>query len=353
MPKDSANPADLTDAARNLLFSCGDYAPGEHVTIVQEDPETGWYAAGLAEALAEEGRKLGLDIELQTAPAPDLPQPEAVTETIASPASIVYFARLGDQDRFGETGSRGRRVMVYARSLDALASPFGRVPHPVMRRFKEAVDREIFAAGTVRITCPAGTEITGHAPAGAGKPADTTVRRFPLGVGAPVPGAHFTGRVALKDSLTPTGNRAYDPPVVLLSGVVFAEVADGRITGFTGPAEDVALVEAHYARVANHFDIDPFVVHSWHAGLHPSCPFYAPEGTDRDLWSNAVFSNPKLLHFHTCGTHAPGEIAWNIVDPSVTLDGVALWQDGTLKPRAFPALAAILAEEPSLDALFD
>lgn len=94
------------------------------------------------------------------------------------------------------------------------------------------------------------------------------------------------------------------------------------------------------------------MVHSWHAGLHPGCRFFAAEGSDRDYWSNTVFSSPRVLHFHTCGATAPGEISWNLVDATVTVDGVPLWQAGTLRPRAFAALTAVLDAHPALGALF-
>ena len=35
-----------------------------------------------------------------------------------------------------------------------------------------------------------------------------------------------------------------------------------------------------------------------------------------------------ILHFHTCGAYAPGEISWNVVDPTILIDGVPVWQDG-------------------------
>ena len=346
------DPQALEQAVRNLLCECGGFNAGEDLVICREDAGHGWYDATVAEAVAQEAARLGLNVTLRDAPPPDAPQPEEITALIASEASIVYFARIGDQDRFGAAGAAGRRVMVYARNAGDLASDFGRAPHGAMRALKTAVDQVLQSAERIEITCGNGTAMAGRVAPQPGNPADTTVRRFPLGVPAPVAAAGFSGRVALVDSLTPTGNRSYDPPVLPIAGLVFAVVEQGRIQGFEGPAPDVAAIEAHYAHVGDLFGIDPWVVHSWHAGLHPGCPFFPAEGRDRDYWSNTVFSNPRLLHFHTCGTAAPGEISWNLVDASVTLDGVPLWQQGVMRPRNFAPLRESLAEHPALQALF-
>ena len=61
---------------------------------------------------------------------------------------------------------------------------------------------------------------------------------------------------------------------------------------------------------------------------------------------------PRLLHVHTCGAYAPGEICWNLLDPTITLDGVALWSDGRLHPDRIPGGAAVLDGCPELAALF-
>ena len=52
-------------------------------------------------------------------------------------------------------------------------------------------------------------------------------------------------------------------------------------------------------------------------------------------WAQTVFANPRVLHFHTCGTGPPGEICWMVIDPTVTIDGVALWENGRLHPDRF------------------
>ncbi|MEC3861756.1 hypothetical protein VK792_10700 [Mesobacterium sp. TK19101] len=342
----------LSRAARNLLCDCGGFAPGDELLIYREDARHGWYDAAVADAVAQEAARMGIAVRLTDAPPPAATPDPAVAGVLASPANIVYFARIGDQDRFGAAGAAGRRVMVYARNAADLASPFGQVPHQAMRAFKAAVDGVLIRAQQIEITCPAGTRITGSVAQKTATPQDTTIRRFPLGVPAPVSATDFSGRVALVGGLTPTGNRAYDPAVLALQAPLFAHVEQGRITGFDGPEDQVAKVTAHYTALAEAFGLDPFVVHSWHAGLHPGCPFFDAMDDSRDYWSNTVFSNPRLLHFHTCGTEPPGEISWNLVDATVRVDGAPLWDAGVLKPRGFGALSACLDAYPVLRDLF-
>lgn len=343
-------PENLFESARNLLLNCGEFQEGDDLVICREDAGHGWYDTAAADAVAQEATKLGMSVRLLDVAAPG--DEGALNDKIGPNANVVYFARFGDNGRFVEKAPGTRQVMVYARTAPVLASDFGRVDYRAMKALKMAVDAVLFAADEIEITCPLGTSVTGAVRgAGDAAPADVTVRRFPLGVPAPVPGAGFRGKVAVAGSLTPTGNHAYTPAVVPLQRPVFAHFNEGRITGFDGPADIVAAVEGHYAHVAGLFGIDPMVVHSWHAGLHPGCRFEPDDGRDSDQWSNTIFSSPRVLHFHTCGTHAPGEICWNVIDPTVRVDGVGLWQDGRLRLRDFGPTAQCLRDWPELERL--
>ncbi|MFC2967301.1 hypothetical protein [Acidimangrovimonas pyrenivorans] len=343
----------LAQGARNLLVNCAGLGAGDAVVICHEAPEHGWYDDTVAEAVAHEALRLGLTVSLRPAPPPGEPAPEPLRAALTG-GNVIYFARIGDQGRFAEAAAPGRQVMVYARRAPDLASEFGRVDHRAMAALKAAVDAVLFAAAEIEITCPLGTRVTGRVTERAAEapPADVSVRRFPLGVPAPVPAAGFEGRVVLAGTLTSTGNRPYSPAVLPLPRPVTARFAAGRITGFEGADEDVAAVEAHYRHVAGLFGLDPFTVHSWHAGLHPGCRYFEDDGRDSELWSNAIFSNPKVLHFHSCGREAPGEVCWNVIDPTVTVDGCPLWRDGRLFPRKFAAIAQCLDAWPELDSLF-
>lgn len=56
--------------------------------------------------------------------------------------------------------------------------------------------------------------------------------------------------------------------------------------------------------------------------------------------------------FHTCGSGPHGEICWMIIDPMVTIDGVALWENGRLHPERFASSQQVLAQFPTLAAAF-
>jgi hypothetical protein len=184
------------------------------------------------------------------------------------------------------------------------------------------------------------------------KRGDVTVKRFPMSVFAPVPAAGFTGRAALAGFLMGTGSRYYQPYGRALQAALFACFDRGRLTHFEGRPDDVALATAHYLDIAGRFDLDAGAVHSWHAGIHPGCAHTLPVHSDYQKWSGAAFGNPRILHFHTCGAEPPGEISWNIIDPTVWIDGVAVWQDGRLHPDRVPGGAEILARFPCVAASF-
>lgn len=339
----------LIEGARNLLLNCAEFHPGDEVLICREDAGHGWYDAAAAEAVALEAVRLGLSVRMINVAAPGDGAQALADAAIGPGTNIVYFARIGDQGRFAEQMHGAQQVMVYARTARALASDFGRMDYRATRALKQAVDAVLFAAEEIQITCPLGTSVTGSAVGqGDAAPADVTVRRFPLGVPAPVPAVQFQGRVAVAGALTPTGNRAYSPAVLPLAQMVMAEIGDGRVHGFDGPGAVVDAVRGHYTHVAGLFGIDPWVVHSWHAGLHAGCPFVADDGHDSDWWSNTFFSSPRVLHFHTCGSAAPGEISWNVIDPTVTVDGRALWRDGALHLKNFAQTAQCLTDWPQL-----
>ncbi|MGL3608067.1 hypothetical protein ACSV9I_16240 [Rhizobium sp. G187] len=323
----------LAVATRNMLVDCGGLAPESDILVCQEPAVFGWYEEGLARAVVDEAERQGFKCRLLQVGAPELNQTDAVAAELLAAENIVYFARIGDHNRFGTVGNRKCGIVVYARTISDFTSLFGRTNHEEMVGLKRWVDRQLTQAELIEITCPSGTEMRGRVPLSKRleMPPDTSIRRFPLGVPAPVPADEFYGRVALCGALTPTGNSSYKPAVLPLADKIIAIVEAGRIVDFQGCAVAIENIRRHYIEVARKFDIEPFVVHSWHAGIHPAGPFFEWSGMDADYWSNTVFCNPRLLHFHTCGKFAPGEISWNVVDATVTVDGRSLWEAGRLR----------------------
>jgi hypothetical protein len=345
--------SELARGARNLLVNCAGVEPGDTILIVHENPDLGWYDLDAPMAVAAEAGKLGATVLMVEAGAPENQRDPGLADAIAAHDCVIFFARIGDQDRFADPAPGKTCVMCYARDAEMLASPYGTTPYQALEELKEAVNDILLGASRIEIRCPLGTEISGTVSDAARRArADVSVRRFPLGVPQPIEAATFSGRVALARYLTPTGSRVYEPPSLKIGWPVFATVESGRIESLDGDAGDVARIRQHYELVAELFGIDRDAVHSWHAGIHPGCAYRAGAAEDPDRWSNTVFTNPRFLHFHTCGSLPPGEICWMVLDHTVAVDGANLWQHGRLRPEAFAAGRACLEKWPELAAIF-
>jgi hypothetical protein len=233
-----------------------------------------------------------------------------------------------------------------------LASGFGQADYRVFERLKDLVNRAFSNAEDVHVTCPAGTDFRGPGARFPDHGGDTTVKRFPLSVFAPIPSAGYSGRVAQAGFLASTGSQTYEPPACEIQETLFVQFSDSRITGFEGSEPDVAAARAHYDHVSSLFDLDRDYIHSWHAGIHPGCGYTKPANFYYDRWANGAFGNPRILHFHTCGRNPPGEISLNIIDPTVRIDGVAVWESGRLHPDRIPGGKELLDSDADIAQLF-
>jgi hypothetical protein len=350
--------AELRRGAMNLFAGCAGARPGESLLILVEDPALGYYRAGLAEAVAEAADAFGLSVarrDIPFSPDADTLPPDLVPAVRASDHTL-FLARLGDQLRFRAMPEGSRPIVSYVLDTAALASPFGVASYQAFVALKAAFDRLYAGARLIRVTCPLGTDFKGRAtPAAAAPagPADVAIKRFPMSVFAPIDATHFRGRVAVAHLLCGTGSRYYEPFGIPLRTTLFAMIESGRLLRWEGDAAEVARAEAHCAHVAGLYGIDAGVVHSWHAGIHPGCAFPGSAHDAYARWSGSAFGNPRLLHFHTCGAYAPGEICWNVVDPTITVDGETVWEAGRIRLDTVPGAEAILAAHPEVAALFE
>ncbi|MHA1566924.1 MAG: hypothetical protein ACTSX7_16560 [Alphaproteobacteria bacterium] len=344
----------IAEGAHNLLVNCAALEPGESVLIVAESPDLGWYDAEVVQTVAEAARNIGFAPTMLEIGGPSNDRDPGVIEAMAAHDCTIFFARLGDQDRFEDPVPGKRRVMCYLRDTAMLGAPYGRTTHLAFLEIKRAVDEVLLSAERIEISCPLGTAYSGTiAEAARQQAGDVSVRRFPLGVPTPMDAGEFSGRVAVSRYLTPTGSSVYEPANLALASTIFAEVEMGRITDFTGDdAGEIERVRNHYRMVAEQFGIDGDVVHSWHAGIHPACAYDQAAADNPDRWSNSAFGNPRLVHFHTCGAYAPGEICWIVLDQTIRIDGVSLWENGRLRPEAFAQTNACLEKWPVLVGLF-
>jgi len=346
--------ASIVSGAENLLFQCAKLQPHESLLIICEDPALGWYDAKTPDFIAETAKKIGLTPTIMSVGKPENDLDPKITEAIKKHDCTIYFSRIGDQDRFAQLPPGKRSVMCYIRDIEMLGSQYGQASYPAFKQVKNAVDEVLLNAREIEITCPLGTHYTGSATNRARKDkVDVSVLRFPLGVPLPLDASKFSGTVALSHFLTPTGSKSYHPPSVELEGVTYAEVADGRITGYRGDQRQIEKIEAHYDMVSDQFNLDRNAVHSWHAGIHPGCDYRTKAANDPDRWSNTVFTSPRFLHFHTCGDYAPAEICWMVLDPTIKVDGEKLWDNGRLELARFAQTRACIDNWPELAGLFE
>jgi hypothetical protein len=343
----------LAAGARNLLINCAELTPDDTVVIISEDPALGWYSQDITDALADGVRALGTTPTMLAVGAPGNDKNPAAVEAFDAHVCTIFLARIGDQDRFADPVPGKKTIMVYARDAAMLASTYGRSDHRAFLQLKQAVNDILLGAGNIRMTCARGTDISGSvSKSDREEPGDVSVRRFPLGVPQPLDASEMSGQVALTRYLTPTGSKMYEPPSVPIIDVVLAKVQDGVITGYSGDENSVQDIRGHYKMVSEKFGIRDDNVHSFHAGIHPGCSDFTTADADPDRWSNTVFTNPRVLHFHTCGEYAPGEICWMVFDHTLAVDGTNLWQDGKLCVENFDLTRQCLDDWPELKPMF-
>ncbi|AXI46265.1 hypothetical protein C1J03_09645 [Sulfitobacter sp. SK012] len=339
---------------RNLLLHCAKAQPGQRLLIAYEPSSFGFFSSKIIEQVAAGALELGLLVECLdvgfSAENPSM-NPELLA-AIEDADIVVFLARLGDQLRFSEMPKGKAIINSYTLNEHLLNSAFASAHYDAFLALKHAADRCIADAQLITITCPAGTSVCGNPNLQHKKQTDTALKRFPMSVFSPVPAQGFSGKVALAGFLTGTGSQYYDNYTVEFEGQVFAVLEAGRLAGFEGLASDVSAANAHYDRVAGLFEIDRNFVHSWHAGIHPGCGFPWNIRQDYERWGGVAFGNPRVLHFHTCGNYAPGEISWNALDPTIVVDGVTIWENGVFRADKLPEGPDILKQFPCAASAF-
>jgi len=339
--------------ARNLLLNCAKAAAGDRLLIAYESPDFGYFDADSVDIVTRAAQSLGLTVDaVDVGFNPDNPHlPPDLLARFEAADIILFLARLGDQLRFSEMPQGKKIIVSFALTQELFGSGFANGHHDAFMAIKSAVNAVLAGAKEVRATCPLGTDVTGTPEMNLNPDGDTSILRFPMSVFTPVPAHTFSGRVAV-NFLTGTGSRYYDDYTLEFDSPVFAVMHNGRIVQFEGAPADAAQAEAHYDRVSGLFGIDRNFVHSWHAGIHPGCGYPWDMRENFERWGGAAFGNPRILHFHTCGAYAPGEISWNVFDPTIVIDGTPYWENGVFHAERLPSGPEILATYPCAAALF-
>ncbi|MCR9108891.1 hypothetical protein [Marivita sp. XM-24bin2] len=340
--------------ARNMLVNCAKAQAGERVLIAYEPAEYGYFDAHVLNAVVRCACDLGLLVKaVNVGFTPCARQfSDALRAEIDKVDIVVFLARLGDQLRFSDVPKDKRIVVCFALDEGLLGSGFGTTSYGAFVALKELITDALSQSANIRLTCPNGTDVKGVAEMPPSSVGDTSILRFPMSVFKPVPAQSFSGRVALCGFLTGTGSQYYEGYTVEFDGPVMAHLQQGRLVGFTGMPQDVSAANAHYDRISETLGIDRNCVHSWHAGIHPGCGYLQEARENYERWSGAAFGNPRILHFHTCGSYAPGEISWNVLDPTIWIDGVPVWENGVFHPVRLAEGQAVLDRYPDAAAIF-
>lgn len=352
---DNQNAHPLSQGALDLLTDCVGGQSGERLLIVEEPKGCGYFDDDAPQLTAAAARALGLLVYSTQAPETfsNAEQIARFIDILRGFDHVVFFARVGDQIRFSDFSGMPPSTMVYALDKDMLDSAFGTACYQGLCEVKSLLDEAFTSARHIRVTCPRGTDYAGRPDSAAQNPSrEVSLKRFPMLVPRPISAQGFSGRVVLSRFLTGTGSHFYEPYTLPLDSDVHAIVRNSRLLRFEGCQTEIDKVNKHYHDIASRFDIDPWYVHSWHAGIHPACTFKQDARQDTLRWSGSAFGNPRILHFHTCGDYAPGEISWSVVDPTIVLDEVAVWEDGNLHPERLPGGRELLARHPRLFGLY-
>ena len=346
----------LHTGVENLLVNCIEVNRGDSLSIIAEDTDD-YYSSSLAKNIATLARSYALDVRIvNTSFVEDATIiPQEVSEALDDADHILFLARIGDQLRFTQLGGDATITMCYALDEQSFSTEFCSADYRFFVAFKDKINDAFWGEKKITITCPAGTRLEGVSPQDPGDDdcGDVTIKRFPLNVFRPMPANTFSGVLALSKWLCPTGSRYYQPDHVLIDGVVFATVENGRIVDFEGDESEILKIRKHYDSVAERYAIDRDVIHSWHAGIHPQNGYFGLAVDNLTRWSGSGFGNPRYLHLHTCGDYAPGEICISIFDPTISIDGVDFWRNGKLLFHEAPVARDLMAQYPEMQQLFE
>ena len=345
------------DGALNLLTEAVGVQAGQTLAVVSEDPSLGTYDALAPRCVVETARELGVTVQL--IPLHGMEAASLTTElknALETFDHVLFMASIGDTLRFSPAQFSASRTMCYTLDIGSLGCVGATVSFKLMRKIQKLFEDESGRAKDWHIQCPLGTDLRGTqdvAANEAGEAPDFTVTRFPVCAPRPTLCTDAEGVVALSQWLLPTGSRSgkYDEPILELRQPVLAHIEKGRIVDFEGDSTDARAARAHYNRVASLFGIDPWVVHSWHAGMNPGMSYPVSAHGDPVRWGKTAFANPRYLHFHTCGDYAPGEICGSVFDATVTMGEQTYWQDGYFRFIDRPEIRDILAEHGYPDGL--
>lgn len=340
--------AAAVEGAKNLLSNCVCLKPGDSMLLVEEEFGLGYFDEHSPKIIADEARKMGAQVLTISTPRVDGPEavPPALHAAMEHVDHTVFLNRIGDQMRFKSLPGNGSKTMVYTLEQNMLASRSAAIPHRLMVELIKRFNAEMSQRKTWRVTCPAGTDVSGEMPEYMAKQSDDsgnfTVGLFPASVHKPVPAQNMNGRIVIQRFITGTNTNVYSPEVHFLDSPIIATIRDGHAVDLEGSEATVTKFKAHSKMVADLFGLDQTFIHSWHGGLNPGVTYFGKAKDDPVRWNGMIYGSPRHLHFHTCGDYPPGEINWHIIDPTIRFDGEAFVENGEVAFFRSPDIAEML-----------
>ena len=322
------------EGAQNLLRNCVGLQSGQQLLIVREPDSECYYDQLAPDTVEREAVSMGAQVHSLRTPTVMGPDdaPEFLRITLEHVDHTVFFSRIGDQMRFYPLPGPGTKTMCYALDAQMLAGEACRVPYQLTLETLSYVQSRLDHTTHWRVTCPSGTDISGSSEPVVGAPDPKTaftIRLFPLGPFRTFSCAEASGRLVSR-WLPGSATHRYEPYGLILEEPVALMIEHGRIIDFEGPSRIAQMARDHYEHVGSCFDIDPFVVHSWHGGTNPKIFYPGSAESDIERWNGVLHSHPRYIHFHTCGAYNPGEIAVGLVDASVFINDEPYWEQGRL-----------------------
>ena len=72
-----------------------------------------------------------------------------------------------------------------------------------------------------------------------------------------------------------------------------------------------------------------------------------------ERWVTGPFANSRAFHFHWGGDEFPGEINWHVMDVTIEVDGVRVWESGRFHAERISGGADILEQYSGVKAMFE
>ncbi len=336
----------VREGARNLLINGCGVKQGTELVILNEN---GLVEPDVAEILQQEAEHLGAVVYVIWADS--VPNPESlpgpVMRAIANAEVTLMNHLLAASLRLVPFEGTGLKMMNMLFTWNQLGSPFGRTHYQVGREILKEISPKMATATNWRITCPLGTDLRAKVPAkssaGSSGTGDSfTLLSFQLSVSGVYSNLESNGKLAVQ-WVTPSTTRVLNAKGISLPSPVLTTIENGRMVDFEGNQDSIDRLTEYLERAGDEVGKDGFLINSWHAGTHPRCGTDITPAEDMFAWILLAHGNPRLTHLHVIGKEPPGEGSLPLLDPTITFNGEAIWENGRLVCTRDPAFRKRIA----------